>query len=229
MFRCILACDLKGGVVVRGVRGEREKYRPIREFSRVVTTSEPLEMIRAMQPRETYIADLDRITGTGDHLATIAGISKLSRTMVDAGISRAEDAAPVRAVSGGIILGTETASLSLIEALQGKDVIVSVDMRHGQMMAADPALRESPMATVERLNDLELGGIILLDVARVGSGEGIDPDLLHAAVSASKHPVIVGGGVRDVRDLEQTEQAGAAGAIVASAVHSLAIPLDYLR
>ncbi len=229
MLRCILACDLKGGVVVRGVRGEREKYRPIREYSQLVTTSEPLEMIRAMRPKETYIADLDRITGRGDHLAAIAGISKLSRTMVDAGISRAEDAATIRAVSGGIILGTETAGLPLIEALQGNDAIVSIDMRHGQMMAADPALRESPLATVRRLNGLELDGIILLDVARVGSGEGIDLALMREAVSVSRHPVIVGGGVRDVRDLEQIEQAGAAGAIVASAVHSLAIPLDYLR
>lgn len=229
MFRCILACDLKGGIVVRGVRGEREKYRPIQEYSRIVNTSEPLEVIRAMKPKETYIADLDRITGVGDHLQTIAGISALTRTMVDAGISREADAAQLRKVSGGIILGTETASLSLIEALQGKDVIVSIDLRHGNMMSADPALCGSPINTVRALNELDLGSIILLDVARVGSGEGIDLGLLRNAISASKHPVIMGGGVRDMRDLEQIEQAGAAGAIIASAVHSLTIPLDLLR
>ena len=33
MMRCILACDLMGGVVVRGVRGERDRYRPISEYS----------------------------------------------------------------------------------------------------------------------------------------------------------------------------------------------------
>ena len=97
------------------------------------------------------------------------------------------------------------------------------------MMSADPALGESPLNTVRALNELDLGGIILLDVARVGSGEGIDLGLLRDAVSTSKHPVIVGGGVRDLRDLEQAEQAGAAGAIIASAVHSLTIPLDLLR
>lgn len=228
-MRCILACDLKNGLVVRGVRGEREKYRPIHEYSRVVATAEPLEMIRAMRPKETYIADLDRITGTGDHLGVIAGISKLTHTMVDAGISRAEDAAPVRRVSGAIILGTETAPLSLIEALQGRDVLVSIDMRQGLMMAADPALAGSPLDAVRRLDSLDLGGIILLDVARVGSGEGIDADLLREAVSASRHPVIAGGGVRSTEDLEQIERAGAAGAIIASAVHSLAIPLELLR
>ena len=229
MFRCILACDLKGGVVVRGVRGEREKYRPIHEYSRLVTTSGPLEVIRTVRPKETYIADLDRITGAGDHLSTISDISVISSTMVDAGISREADAARLRKVSDSIILGTETASLSLIEALQARDVLVSVDMRQGQMVAADPALAESPTRVVRRLNELDLGGVILLDVARVGSGEGIDLGLLCDAVSISRHPVIVGGGVRDMRDLEQMEKAGAAGAIVASAVHSLAIPLDLLR
>jgi len=229
MFRCILACDLKGGVVVRGVRGEREKYRPIQEYSRLVTTSEPREMIREMKPRETYIADLDRITGAGDNLGAIADISSLSLTMVDAGISREEDAKLVRTAAGSIILGTETATLSLIEALQGKDVLVSIDMRQGRMMASDPALASSPSETIRRLNELELNGLILLDVARVGSGEGIDLVLLKNSVAASKHPIIVGGGVRDMRDLEQIRQAGAAGAIIASAVHSLTIPLDLLR
>lgn len=229
MLRCILACDLKGGVVVRGVRGDREKYRPIQEYSRIVATSDPLEMIRALKPRETYIADLDRITGVGDHLGTIARLSGVTRTLVDAGISREEDAALVRRALGSPLLGTETASLALMEALQWRDVLVSVDMRHGKMMAADPALSISPVDTIGKLNDLELNAIVLLDVARVGSGEGIDLELLEQAVSASVHPVIVGGGVRDLQDLEQIERAGAAGAIVASAVHSGAIPLDYLR
>ena len=229
MFRCILACDLKGGIVVRGVRGERDKYRPIQEYSRLVTTSEPLAMIREMRPRETYIADLDRITGAGDNLRAIAEISTLSRTMVDAGISREADAALVSKAAGSIILGTETTPLPLIEALQGTSVLVSIDMRQGRMLATDPTLASSPLDSIRQLNELELDWLILLDVARVGSGEGIDLDLLRNSVAISKHPVIVGGGVRDVQDLEQIRQAGAAGAIIASAVHSLRIPLDLLR
>jgi phosphoribosylformimino-5-aminoimidazole carboxamide ribotide isomerase len=127
MIRCILACDLMGGVVVRGVRGERDRYRPISEYSQVVDTPAPEDVIRTLRPRETYIADLDRITGKGDSLRVIEGISKLTRTMTDAGVADRPGFEAVRAVSRSVILGTETASLSLIEACQGRDVVVSVD------------------------------------------------------------------------------------------------------
>jgi phosphoribosylformimino-5-aminoimidazole carboxamide ribotide isomerase len=102
-------------------------------------------------------------------------------------------------------------------------------MKGGRMMAGDPALRLTPIEVVKLLDDLALDAIVLLDVARVGSGEGIDFRLLEQAASASRHPVIVGGGVRDLDDLDRIQAAGGAGAIVASAVHSGAIPLQVLR
>jgi phosphoribosylformimino-5-aminoimidazole carboxamide ribotide isomerase len=229
MMRCILACDLLGGVVVRGVRGDRYRYRPINEYSKVVTTAVPGEVIRAMKPRETYIADLDRIMGRGDNLPVIEELSKITRTMVDAGVAWPEDLARLRPAARSVILGTETASLALIKECPGSDTIVSVDMRGGKMMAVDPALQLPPLEVVKLLDDLTLDAIILLDVARVGSGEGVDFDLLAAAASASRHEIIHGGGVRDMEDLDRIGAAGGAGAIVASAVHSGTIPLQVLR
>ena len=229
MMRCILALDLLGGVVVRGVRGDRDRYKPINEYSNVVATCDPAEVIGTMRPRETYIADLDRITGRGDNLPVIAGLSKVTRTMVDAGARMPGDVARLRPVSRSVILGTETASLALIRECKGPDTIVSVDMKAGQIVAGDPALRRSPLEVVRMLDDYTLDAIILLDVARVGSGEGIDFDLLASAVSASRHPIIVGGGVRDMEDLDRIGEAGGAGAIVASAVHSGAIPLQVIH
>jgi phosphoribosylformimino-5-aminoimidazole carboxamide ribotide isomerase len=229
MMRCILALDLLGGVVVRGIRGDRDRYRPINEYSKVVATSVPAEVIRIMRPRETYIADLDCITGRGDNMSAIAELSKVTRTMVDAGARLPGDVARLRPVSRSVILGTETASLALIRECHGSDVILSVDMKSGQMVAGDPALRLSPLEVVRMLDDYTLDAIILLDVARVGSGEGIDFDLLASAASASRHPIIAGGGVRDPEDLDRIAAAGGAGAIVASAVHSGAIPLQVIR
>ncbi len=229
MMRCILACDLLGGIVVRGVRGDRERYRPITEYSKVVATSVPLEMIRAMRPRETYVADLDRIMGRGNNLPTIAEMSKITRTMVDAGIAATEDVSRLRRASGSVILGTETGSLALIRECHSSGTIVSVDMRNGQVMTHDPALMRSPLEVVRLLDDFALDAIILLDVARVGSGEGVDFGLLEAAASASRHEIIAGGGVRGMEDLDHVVAAGGAGAIVASAVHSGEIPLQVLR
>jgi phosphoribosylformimino-5-aminoimidazole carboxamide ribotide isomerase len=229
MMRCILACDLMGGVVVRGVRGERDRYRPISEYSKVVATSAPEDVIRAIRPRETYIADLDRIAGKGDHLQVISRLSGMTRTMVDAGAAVPEDVSSLRKVCHSVILGTETASLDLIREYHSSNVVVSVDMRDGRMMAADPALRVSPLEVVRMLDEIALDSIILLDVARVGSGEGIDFALLEAAASESRHQIIAGGGVRDMEDLDRIGKAGGAGAIIASAVHSGRIPLDVLR
>lgn len=228
-MRCILACDLKGGVVVRGARGDRSHYRPIAETSRIVTTSEPLGVIEQIKPKETYIADLDRIMGLGDNASAIASISRLTRTMADVGVKADHDVSEALKVSGSVILGTETASMDLIRRCQGERVIVSLDMRYGRMMYSDPAFNVAPLEALKLLNDLELGAVILLDVARVGSGEGIDLDLLEKAASLSKHPAIVGGGVRGIEDLERAESVGAEGAIIASAVHDGKVPLTALR
>jgi len=228
-MRCILACDLKGGIVVRGVGGERDRYRPIDEYSRIVRTSAPLDVIREIRPKETYIADLDRIMGVGDHLKTIGALSKVARTMADIGVADAAGFAEAAGVSHGVIMGTETAPLAVIEECQGPGAVASLDMRHGRVMCRDPVFNVKPLDAIKLLDRLELGAVILLDVGRVGAGEGVDVDLITEAVAACRHPIIVGGGVRDASDLDLLEKCGASGAIVASAVHDGRIPLEALR
>lgn len=228
-MRCILACDLKGGIVVKGVRGERSRYGPIALSSRIVDTSGPAGVIREIRPKETYIADLDRIMGTGDHLDTIKTLSGLTRTMADIGVSSTADFDLARAVSHAVVMGTETAPLGVIEERQGPEAIVSLDMKNGEMMCRDLAFRTDPVRALKLLDQFELGAVILLDVGRVGSGEGIDVPFVTSAASASRHDIIVGGGVRNVEDLELLDRCGASGAIVASAVHDGRIPLRMLR
>jgi len=228
-MRCILACDLKGGIVVRGVRGERDRYRPIAEYSRIVRTSAPVDVISEIRPKETYIADLDRIMGLGDNLKIIKALSGITRTMADIGVSDVEGFAVAAGAAHNAVLGTETAPLAVMEQCQGPGTIVSLDMRQGKVMCRDPAFNLKPLAAIKLLNGLELGAVILLDVGRVGSGEGIDAGLITRAASLCRHAVIVGGGARDPSDLDLLEKCGASGAIVASAVHDGRIPLGLLR
>jgi phosphoribosylformimino-5-aminoimidazole carboxamide ribotide isomerase len=228
-MRCILACDLKGGAVVRGVKGERHKYLPVSQESLVVSTSVPVEVIKEIRPKETYIADLDRIIGTGDNLNDIASISKLTKTMTDIGVKFKEDVIEAKKVSNSVIMGTETASFQLMKDFEGTNIIVSVDMKNGKMMWYDREFDTGPLEAIKKLNDLEIEAIILLDVGRVGSGQGIDTSLLSDAVSSSRHDVIIGGGVNDMSDLERIEKCGASGAIIASAIHFKKIPLSVLR
>jgi phosphoribosylformimino-5-aminoimidazole carboxamide ribotide isomerase len=228
-MRCILACDLKGGIVVKGVRGERSRYGPIALSSRIVGTSDPAGVIGKIKPKETYIADLDRIMGVGDHLSAIKALSGMTATMADIGVSSVPDFDLASGVSAAVVIGTETAPLSVIEQRQGPRAFVSLDMRNGEMMGSDPAFDNTPLNVLKMLDQFELGGVILLDVGRVGSGEGIDALFVASAASTSRHDIIVGGGVRNVEDLELLGKCGASGAIVASAVHDGRIPLSMLR
>ncbi len=228
-MRCILACDLKGGIVVKGVRGERDKYGPIAQSSKIVDVSAPAEVIGKIRPKETYIADLDRITGAGDHLAVIKMLSGLTRTMADIGVASVPDFSLARDAADAVILGTETAPREVIEQCQGPEAIVSLDMKNGVTMGNDPAFRMRPTQVLKLLNRYELGAVILLDVGRVGSGLGIDLPFVTDAVSISRHDIIVGGGVRNVEDLVILEKCGVSGAIVASALHDGRIPLDIVR
>lgn len=229
MIRCILACDLKGGLVVRGIKGDRENYRPIGETSLAVKSSAPLDVIRAMRPKETYVADLDRIMGRGDHFKVVKEMSALTRVMLDAGVSSAADVETAKRSASTVILGTETAPMSLIREYGGRGVVLSLDMKNGMTMAADAALRVPPLQALERLNDVELDAVILLDIGRVGAMGGVDLGLVESAVSASKHDIIVGGGVRSVEDLDAVEKAGASGAVVASSIHDGRIPLSSIQ
>jgi phosphoribosylformimino-5-aminoimidazole carboxamide ribotide isomerase len=229
--RCIFVLDILNGAVVHAVRGERSRYEPIAGFSRVVATSEPLEIIKALQPKDIYVADLDRLTGRGNSLELISRISGMTRTMADIGISRASDLDLLPpAVSP--VLGTETAPLSLMkdaasgDRTGGRKAVVSIDMRNGKLLASDPDLAEkTPIDLLQILNRLDIEAVILLDLSRVGSSAGLDIPLLEAAAEFSEHPLILGGGIKGEEDLAALEEMGFAGALVATAVHNGKIPL----
>ena len=234
-MRCIFVLDILNGAVVHAVRGERSRYEPIAGFSQIVSTSEPLGILQALHPREVYIADLNLLTGRGDNLAVIKEISTLARTMADTGVSKAGDLDRLPA-SVSIILGTETASLQLIEEAardliaRNRKVVVSIDMMKRKVLSRDPELAgQTPLQLLQRLNGLELEGVILLEIDKVGTSAGLDRQFLEEAASSSKHPLILGGGVKGEEDLKALEEVGFSGALVATAVHNGKIPVARVR
>ncbi len=68
-MKLFLAMDLRQNLVVHGKSGQRETYKPL-DWG-ISPTAEPLGYLRAVRPRYLYIADLDRIEGTGSHDAVI--------------------------------------------------------------------------------------------------------------------------------------------------------------
>jgi len=229
MTRCVFVLDLFNGSAVHAVRGEREKYQPIAAMSRVVETSDPISILELLRPKEVYVADLDRITGSGDNLDLIGEIARKAETMADIGVSSLKDL-DLLPISCKPVLGTETGSFDLIErASARRDVAVSVDLFGGEVLTHDPALKVQPLDLIRKLNALPLKEIILLSLDRVGTSKGLDEAFLRKAADLSDHPLLLGGGVKDGSDLERLGELGLAGALVATAVHDGKIPLDAIR
>jgi phosphoribosylformimino-5-aminoimidazole carboxamide ribotide isomerase len=230
-MRVVPVIDLKDGTAVHAVRGERERYRPVRSVI-AGDDGDPLVLARAFRSElgldELYVADLDAISGgDGDHAAVLGALARESRVMVDAGVSEPARARALLDLGAHrVIVGTETLSGSaaldrLLADVHGA-VILSVDLREGRALSPDPQLADLPaLDAVARLHRAGLREAIVLDLARVGSGAGPDVTLIaeiHAAFPDLE--LLAGGGVRDVEDLRALNAAGAAGALVATALHS---------
>jgi phosphoribosylformimino-5-aminoimidazole carboxamide ribotide isomerase len=238
-MRVLPVIDLKGGVAVHAVRGDRERYRPLR--SRIREGSDPVALTRAVRDRfgldELYVADLDAIAGGAGSPDVVAALAREGRVMVDAGaatataVARLLDLGVARVVIGTESLPDAEAFRRLRTELPDAPLVLSLDLRGGQVLSPDPALAGiGAAAALARLADAGAREAIVLDLMRVGSGEGPDATLLGEL--HSRFPdveLLAGGGVRHAADLSALADAGAAGALVATALHGGAIEADELR
>jgi len=225
MFRTPFVMDIYNGAVVHAVRGERSTYKPVHTFSRVCPSSVPAEVVRTVRPREVYIADLDRIQKRGDNLSMIRGLHP--HMMLDMGVASIEDVRLGLSVAK-VVLGSETAPLGLIEEAcerYGKRIAVSIDCRDGGLLSPEP-LDVLEFATI--LGQYEVD-VLLLSLSRVGTASGIDTPLLSRVMDALGRGVLYGGGVASLEHIDLLKEMGASGALIATAVHSGAIPLSVVR
>jgi phosphoribosylformimino-5-aminoimidazole carboxamide ribotide isomerase len=237
-MRVIPVIDLKGGVAVHAVRGDRERYRPLR--SRIAAGPDPLDVARAVRERfgldELYVADLDAIAGGPGNGDVVAALAREARLMVDAGAAEAAAVARLLALGAArVVVGTESlpgaeAFARLRSELPDAPLVLSLDLRGGQVLSPDPALAAlDPAGALARLADAGAEDAIVLDLARVGSGEG--PDVALLGDLRSRVPgvaLLAGGGVRHACDLRALAGAGAVGALVATALHGGAIAPEEL-
>lgn len=211
--------DLKGGVVVRAVRGERHLYAPIE--TPLAATSAAADVVAGFLAlysfTRIYIADLDAIEKKADQGALIAALEAQFPSvtfLVDAGIGpRIEAAAFLNRHRSDLVLGSE--SLEDAHILAGLEdlsrIFLSLDFR-GETYQGPPALLDEALWPAR---------LIVMTLSRVGSGTGPDLDRLRAIIAQarSRHRIYAAGGLRDVKDLETLAEAGVAGVLVASALH----------
>jgi len=213
----VLAVDLRFGKVVWGRSGDRDTYRPL-DWG-ISPTAEPRGYVRAVRPRFLYIADLSRITGSGDETMTVMSLSAMvDRVFIDRGVR-----SPADTLGGPVtdVIGTETAG-DLSRYAGG---FLSVDIRKG---VAIPSGRD-PAVLITETDPLPFGGIILLDISAVGTARGISPRRLERYRKATEKPLYWGGGIGSCADLSRLADAGFDGAIISTAIHRGRVPVEYVR
>jgi phosphoribosylformimino-5-aminoimidazole carboxamide ribotide isomerase len=234
-MRVVPVLDLKGGVAVHAVRGERHAYAPVRSV--LAPSADPVALARAfllsLGCGACYIADLDAIAGTGDHGAVVEAIAGLGIAVwLDAGVAGADDAR--RAAASGaarVIVGTETLRATrdlpaIVEAARdgssGADCILSLDHRDGRLLGGSPevaAAEATDLAAAAWTAGIRM--FIVLDLARVGARAGPETEparRLRARLPDAK--IVLGGGVRDRGDLRALAAAGYHAALVGTALHT---------
>lgn len=225
-MQLIPVIDLMAGQVVRGVRGERSAYRPIR--SSLCDSSAALDLAPRLLERAAsgtlYIADLDALMGGElqfDILAALLDYLPAVQLWLDGGF---RDAAAIDALRRR--LGTRADRVTPIvasESLADADTahrcldahrahcILSLDRRQGSLLDA-AGCHAHPAWWPER--------VIVMTLDRVGADTGPDLDTLRSLQALRPDVRLIGaGGVRDGADLRRAAESGASAWLVASALH----------
>jgi phosphoribosylformimino-5-aminoimidazole carboxamide ribotide isomerase len=215
----ILAMDFKDGLVVHGRSGDRTQYLPLTWGASPV--ADPEGFIRHIRPRSIYIADLDRITGSGSHDGVIARCNGLvSHCYADRGCRGPEDLLYLDHFEN--VIGTETAGDDLASYNSG---YLSIDVKDGKVIPSG----RNPVEYIRSLSEFSFDGCIILDISGVGTSKGLDRDLLERLRGSYGGKLLWGGGVASGDDLGLLENSGFDGAIIATALHNNKIPIEMIR
>lgn len=169
----------------------------------------------------------DRVFTSHDTLVTaLAALG--APVWLDAGVSSVEHAQHSLTLGAArVIVGLETlrsydALRQICDAVGGHRVAFSLDLRHGEPIASGRELpaREPAHVVAARAADAGAGAVIVLDLARVGTGVGLDFDLIdRVRAAAPTVTLLAGGGIRGLEDLIRLAEGGCDGALVATALH----------
>jgi phosphoribosylformimino-5-aminoimidazole carboxamide ribotide isomerase len=222
--------DIQQGTVVRGVGGRRHEYKPI--VSKWTQSSEPLALAEALHQaygfRSFYLADLDAIAGQPPSWSIYAQLLLRGFMLaVDAGVREAADGRRLLEAGVDCVVGLETIAgpdnlRVLLDSAGRERTIFSLDLKEDQPLGNLAEWQAADGWTiVEQSMEMGVGRLIVLDLARVGGGEGVGTvDLCRRVKKAYPNvELIAGGGVRGLEDLRRLEACGVDRALVASALH----------
>ena len=230
-MRILPVLDLLEGVVVRGVAGERARYRPIE--SRLTPRCDALSVANAFRGAfgltTLYVADLDAILHRQPNIAVLRALRDAGfRLLVDGGVQRAEQARELFAAGAeSVIAGFETLAgpdelRRCCEEFGADRILFSLDLRDGQPMGGATTWGTAdPFELAQAALRCGARRMIVLDVAQVGTARGPTAVPLCRRIRAADPEIelITGGGIRHGEDLQLLGTIPVDGVLIASALH----------
>ena len=239
-FRIIPVIDILNSEAVHAVKGEREKYRPLKSV--LIKNSDPLEIVKEIQKKtsinDVYIADLDAILRREPNCPLLSKILKIPdiKVMIDPGIILAPNIAEYASYDlDSLILGLETIqNLGVIsdclDIIGSNKTIVSIDMYKEKILTNIKEIKnQSPIEITKKIGMLGIKKIILLDLYKVGQKIGGIPPLYLEILKQFKGQIFVGGGIKDIRDIELYKRNNFSGVLIGTALHDGTIEIEKLR
>lgn len=223
-MQIIPVIDLKDGLVVYAQRGNRAHYQPIHLHS-VLTGGSDIDAVMAgflnLHPfKQFYIADLNAITGSGNHRPLIESLLTSYPAIefwIDSGCQLSQ-ISPGRP-NQKCIIGTESQHLPACHS--ERPFILSLDYKD-QQPAGHRSWFEQSQFWPEK--------VIVMTLSLVGSNSG--PDMEKLTELLRRHPekqFIAAGGIRHVSDLENLKNRGIQAALVATALHNGTIGSEQIK
>ena len=229
-LKIIPVIDILKGIAVHAVRGRRERYQPLKSV--LLGSADPIDVgvqLRELGFRDCYVADLDAITGGNPDFSLIKRLADKSdlELIVDAGVNSLAMVKKLFAYEvSAVIIGTETLSdvkfvAKAVAAFGSGKIIVSLDLMGNHVLGkVELGSFVDPVALLREFCNMGVSQFIVLDLTRVGSGEGVNASLLSKMLRGVKTNFFVGGGVRDIGDLQKLKDLGVSGVLIATALHS---------
>jgi phosphoribosylformimino-5-aminoimidazole carboxamide ribotide isomerase len=236
--------DLMQGQIVRGIAGRRDEYRPI--VGRLINSAAPLAVAGAFRTYfgfdEFYLADLDAIQDGQPAFEVYDRLQREGfRLWIDAGIRTGHDdalASLLESDAAGIIVGLESVAgpselREIVQLAGARRSVFSLDLKAGRPLGrADLWHTDDPRTIAEHaVETLGVRRLIVLDLARVGVGEGVGTEDLCMRLKRTYPEVQItaGGGVRGMDDVRRLHANGVDYVLIASALHDGRITPDGVK
>ena len=239
-FRIIPVIDILNSQAVHAIKGEREKYKPLKSV--LINDSNPTRIALKLKNKylfnEFYIADLDAILQRKPNITILSKILDIPgvEIMIDPGIKTKKNVKKYYNLNlKSLILGLETLRdlkviTECLELFDTSKIVVSIDMYNEVIQTNIKEIRyQDILEIISKIEDLGVVNIILLDLFKVGQKIGGISALYLKIREKFNGEILVGGGIKDIQDIKSYERNNFSGVLIGTALHDGSIKIEELR